>query len=108
MAPPTRSHTRGRSPILLEIYVDASYIEGGEVRSQIGYCLHLNQLSGMVYPRSVRNISVSMSSVEAELRALNEATMEAIWLPLFLEELGLSQTEPTVIWEDNSAVITLH
>ena len=77
-----------RSPILLEIYVDASYIEEGEARSQIGYCLRLNQLSGMVYLRSIRDILVSMSLAEAELRALKEATMEAIWFRLFLEELG--------------------
>ena len=48
-----------------------------------------------------------MSSAEAELRALKEATMEAIWFRLFLEKLGFHQTEPTFIWEDNSAVITL-
>ena len=46
-----------------------------------------------------------MSSADAELRALKEATMEAIWFQLFLEELGFPQTEPTLIWEDNSAVI---
>ena len=48
-----------------------------------------------------------MSSAEAELRALKEATMEAIWFRLLLEELGFPQTEPTLIRENNSAVITL-
>ena len=54
----------GRSPILLGIYVDASYIEEGEARSQIGCCLRLNQLSGMVYSRSIRDLSAFMSTAK--------------------------------------------
>ena len=79
---------RGSLPILLDIYVDASYIEEGEVSSQIGYCLGLNQLSGMIYSRFIRDISVSMSSADTKLQALKEVTMETIWFRLFLETLG--------------------
>ena len=56
--------------MFLETYVDASYIEEYEVRSQIGYCLRLNQLSRMIYSWSIRDISVFMFSAEAEVRAL--------------------------------------
>ena len=50
---------------------------------------------------------MSLSSAEAELRALKEATQEAIWLRYFLKELGYQQPEPTPIFEDNQAVVNL-
>jgi hypothetical protein len=97
----------GRSPVLLECFVDASYIEAGGSHSQLGYCLRLNSMSGMVYSRSIRDNSVSLSSAEAELRALKEATQDVIWFRLFLEELGFPQPTATPIYEDNAAVIQL-
>ena len=97
----------GRFPITLESYVDASYIEEGASRSQLGYCLRLNSTSGMLFSRSVRDTAVSLSSAEAELRALKELTQDIIWFRLLLHELGYTQPLPTPAYEDNSAVLTL-
>ena len=89
----------GRSPVLPECYVDASYIE------VVGYCLRLNSISKMIYSRSIRDSSVSMSSADAEIRTLKEAAQDVIWFRLFLEELGFPQSSATPIYEDNAAVI---
>lgn len=97
----------GHHPIKLECWVDASYIEAGEAQSQIGYCLRLNSESGMYYSKSKRDSSVSLSSAEAELRALKEATQEIIWARFYLEELGYPQGEATTVLEDNQAVFDL-
>ena len=42
----------GLAPLSPEIYVDASYIEEGEARSQCGLCVRLNSVAGMIYSRS--------------------------------------------------------
>ena len=51
--------------------------------------------------------AASISSVEAELRVLKKLTMDIIWFQLLLSELLFPQLEPTIAYEDNSAVITL-
>ena len=61
----------------------------------------------MYYSKSKRNSSVSLSSAEAELRALKEATQEIIWARFYLEELGYPQGEATTVLEDNQAVFDL-
>ena len=76
-------------------------------RSQLDYCLRLKSFSGMIYSRSIRDIAVSLSSAEAELRALKELTMDIIWFRLLLSELLFPQPAPTIVYEYNSAVITL-
>ena len=97
----------GPSSIEPEIYVDASYIEDGDARSQLGYCMRLNKVAGMVHSRSIRDSSTSLSAAEAELRALKEATQEALWLRYYLRELGFPPAGPMPVHEDNAAVINL-
>ena len=50
---------------------------------------------------------MSLSSAEAELRALKEATQEALWLRYFMRELGYPPEKPTPGFEDNQAVVNL-
>ena len=90
-----------------EVFVDASYIEDGEARSQLGYCVRLNREAGMIYSKSSRDTATSLSASEAELRALKEATQEAMWLRYFLKEIGYPPAEATPIHEDNAAVVNL-
>jgi hypothetical protein len=87
--------------------VDASYIEDGDARSQLGYCFRLNSTSGMVHSRSTRDSATSLSAAEAELRALKEATQEALWLRYFLKELGYPTSSAIPVYEDSQAVVNL-
>lgn len=51
--------------------------------------------------------TVSLSSTEAELCALCEATCEGVWLSRLLEELGYCSKQPTPYFEDNQSTIKI-
>ena len=51
--------------------------------------------------------TVALSSTEAEFICAAEAAKAALWLRRILCDLGCSQTEPTIMWEDNRAAICI-
>ena len=51
--------------------------------------------------------TVVLSTVEAEYMAVTNATKEAIWLWVLLEDLGYPQTNATIIHADNQGCIAL-
>jgi len=106
-SPSTGITLGGHDKIEPEMFVDASYIEDGDAKSQLGYCMRMSKSAGMVLNRSIRDKSVSLSASEAELRALKEATQDALWTRYFLKEIGYGSKSPIPIHEDNQAVIDL-
>ncbi len=56
---------------------------------------------------SQRQPVVALSSTEAEYIALSSAAQQAIWLRRLLTELGMDNSHPTPIWEDNQGAICL-
>jgi hypothetical protein len=74
-------------------------------RSVTGYVFML--AGGAVSWRSRRQPTVALSTTEAEYMAAAEATTEAVWLRGFLTDLGVAQTGPTPIAEDNQGAIKL-
>ena len=86
---------------------DASHISHGDSKSQLGFALFLNLSSGTVCARSARDTTVSLSSTDAEIKAVKLALREIIWFRGFLAELGFPQNEPTVLMTDNTAAIAL-
>ena len=57
--------------------------------------------------RSKKQPVVALSSTEAEYVALCEAAQETTWLRHLLYDIGLQQTEPTTVYEDNQGSIAL-
>ena len=54
-----------------------------------------------------RQCAVALSSTEAKYMALAQATREAVWLRRLLSDLGVPQSGPTTIFEDNQAAIAI-
>ncbi|OWY95693.1 Copia type Polyprotein, partial [Phytophthora megakarya] len=91
----------------LEGYSDADW--AGDIesrRSTSGYAFMMN--GGCISWRSKKQRTVALSSTEAEYMALSEATQEAVWLKVFLCELGeMASDEAVKIYEDNQGSIAL-
>eukprot|EP00253_Pinus_taeda_P034731 PITA_34731 len=48
-----------------------------------------------------KQVSIALSSVEAEYKGVVNITIHALWLQHFLTELGIQFHQPIVIWCDN-------
>lgn len=72
-------------------------------RSTTGYCVFLG--SSLISWRSKRQKTVSLSSAEAEYRAMTGACCELTWLKQLLENLGVSLQEPALLHCDNKAAL---
>jgi hypothetical protein len=90
--------------IKLFAYSDASYISGA---TRLGYCFFLSLDSGTIYARSTKSNTVSHSSTESEIKAIDECIRQLTWMRGFLAELGYPQTDPTEIKVDNKSAIFL-
>ncbi|GJP67358.1 hypothetical protein CLOP_g24181 [Closterium sp. NIES-67] len=62
---------------------------------------------GAVSWRSKKQNEVGLSSCETEYMALHHGVKEVVWLRRLLEELGVGQKEPTVIFCDNESAVKL-
>jgi hypothetical protein len=88
-------------------YCDASHLPAVDSKPRLGYCFFLNKQSGTIHARSFKDKSVSHSSCESEIKAIDETVRQAVWLRGFLSELGFPQNEPTVIFTDSISAKTL-
>ncbi|CAI7803616.1 unnamed protein product [Closterium sp. NIES-53] len=62
---------------------------------------------GAVSGRSKKQNEVGLSSCETEYMALHHGAKEVVWLRRLLEEIGVCQKEPTVIFCDNESAVKL-
>lgn len=91
----------------LYCYVDAAFSCHTDSKSHTGYCFALGQFGGMFYSKSFKQDNTTLSSTECENAAAVDAGKEIVWFRDLLNELGFPQLEPTVIFADNSSMITL-
>ena len=88
--------------IVVDANVDADYANSIDDRRSItGYVNFL--VEGPITWQSKTQVSVVLSSMEAEYMALAAETQEAIWLRMVFDELGVQVAGPMVIREDNKA-----
>jgi hypothetical protein len=76
-----------------------------ERKSTSGYLSFVG--GNLVTWRSKKQKVVSLSSAEAEYRALHHATTELTWLNILLTELGFGSEKPMTLFCDNTAAIEI-
>ena len=74
-------------------------------RSTSGYVFQID--GSTVSWQSKRQVCVSRSTTEAEYMALSSAAQEAVWLRRLLNDIGLTQETPSLIYENNRGAIQL-
>ena len=74
-------------------------------KSTLGYAF--NKGTWVVSWRSKKQPIVSLSSIEAEYIALCNATCDAVWLRIILEDIGHKKMKPNVLKCDNQSSIKL-
>jgi hypothetical protein len=90
----------------LHAYSDATWSSGRiDCRPITGYCIFLG-FSPIAW-KSKKQVVVSRSNTEAELRALAATTTEIIWLHWLLADLGVSWDTPTPLLCDNTGAIQI-
>jgi len=93
--------------LILFAYSDASYITDGDSKSQLGNCFFLTRDSGAIYSVSKKDNTISHSSTESELKAMDMCVKTIIYLRNLLKELEFEQKEPTIIYVDNKSSMLL-
>ncbi|GJP87088.1 hypothetical protein CLOP_g17058 [Closterium sp. NIES-67] len=92
--------------MLLSCYTDASFNSVKADGTSIGgYVCLLG--GGAVSWRSKKQNEVGLSSCETEYMALHHGAKEVVWLRRLLEELGVGQEKPTVVFCDNESAVKL-
>jgi hypothetical protein len=93
----------GKGDFVLFGLTDANYMSKDDSISTLGYAFFLNYNSGSICCRSTRDTTVSSSSAESELKAIDLAVKMCVWLRAFLSELGFPQQAPTVLYSDSKS-----
>jgi hypothetical protein len=96
---------RNNIPFRPVIYADASHHLYPEGHGQEG--IIISNGSAPVAHRSVKIKMITRSSSESELCALEEASTYAVWYNLLLSELGVQNTKPITIFQDNKSTIIM-
>jgi hypothetical protein len=96
----------GSVPVRLAGWCDADW--AGDVdtrRSTTGYAFSVGQ--GCISWASKRQVTVALSSTEAEYMSASMAAREAVWLRQLLVDVGFELPGPTVLHADNQGAIAL-
>jgi hypothetical protein len=92
--------------VMLARYSDSDWARNlSDRKSTTGYAFRIG--SGVVSWSSKKQTTVSLSTTEAEYKALCSTTCEAVWMRRILEDMGEEQKAPTVINCDNQSSIKL-
>jgi len=84
--------------VTLSAFTDAAWKQGGTGRGTSGGVLAIRKSA--IAMLSQTQHCVTLSSCEAEIYAGITLAMEVVYYRRILEEMGIEQLEPTVIWTD--------
>ena len=102
--PKTKTNDDGKCIIDDECvgYSDASWAEDPDNgRSTGGYVFMM--CGGAICAKSKQQKLVATSTAESELIQLNNTAKQGVWLRLLREQLGMDNSSPMVLMEDNAA-----
>jgi hypothetical protein len=85
---------------------DATYVTIGKSKSRLGHCGWIGYRNGAYTSTSVNDTTVSLSSMESEVKALSLCCMNVVSSRRMLKSLGYTQG-PTYVFVDNKAAIDL-
>ena len=74
-------------------------------RSLSAYCVFLG--SSLIAWKTKKQIAVSRSNAEAELRAMTLLTVEITWFRWLLADFGVSVSAPTPLLSDSTGAISI-
>jgi hypothetical protein len=88
-------------------FCDASYTTTGKAKSRLGHCQFFGTDSGAIKCSSQNDKTVSHSSMESEIKALDLLIICIILTRLIFKFLGCELKVPTIIFIDNQSAIEL-
>ncbi len=97
-------HSNRENDLTLFAFCDASH-NVGNGKSRLGGVFYLSYESGPISCYSKKDIAVSNSAMEAEVRSIERTVRQIIIYRELLEELGHKQLEPTIIYTDSEASV---
>jgi hypothetical protein len=96
---------KAKTKFIPSIAADASHHLYDTGHGQMG--MIISNGSSPVAHRSVKIKMITRSSSESELCALEEASTYAVWYSLLLSNMGLDNTKPITIYQDNKSAIVM-
>jgi len=87
-------------------HVDASYLLHADSKGHTGYSIGIRD-GGTFFNRSAKQSLVSTSSTHAEFRAIFTLVKDLLFIIYLCFELDVRLDLPAIIFEDNSAVVTI-
>jgi len=94
------------SSLQLQAYSDATWASNSsDRRSLSAYCVFLG--GSLIAWKTKKQVAVSGSSAEAELRAMTLVIAEVTWLRWLLEDFGVSISRPTPLLSDSTCAISI-
>ena len=92
--------------LILKCYVDASYLTHPDSKSHQGYCLSFGDI-GSFYSKSSKQLLVSISSTQSEVRALQTLIVDIIFLVELCKELCRPIKLPAIVFVLFSKIMEL-
>jgi hypothetical protein len=94
------------SSLQLQAYCDATWAsDPSDCHSLSAYCVFF--CGSLIAWKTKKQVAVSRSSAEAELRAMALVTAEVTWLWWLVEDFGVSVSMPTPFLSDNIGAISI-
>ena len=94
---------RQGNDLTLHLYADASYGLHTDGRGHSGLVATVG--GDPIFHRSTKQKSVALSSTEAEIIAMSDASTYSHWLTVLFDELRLPQGLPVTMYQDNQSAM---